>query len=424
MHPAPIPGFRPVPFTGVIYVMAEAARQGYRYGHPEWCNLGQGMPETGPLAGAPPRVGEVHITLDDQEYAPVPGIPELRQAVAALYNTLYRQGKPSQYTERNVCICGGGRGSLTRAVAALGEINLGHFLPDYTAYEELLDIFKLFTAIPILLDSKRGYEFSVEELRREITGRGLSAVLLSNPNNPTGKVIRGEELQSWVATARELQCSLLLDEFYSHYVWAKDCDSVSATQYVDDVDRDPIIIFDGLTKNWRYPGWRCTWIVGPRTVIDAVSSTGSFLDGGGSKPLQRSAVPLLDPAIARAETAAIRTAFLKKRKILRAGLKAAGMRFDLDSEGTFYCWADVSQLPPSINDGMSFFKAALKEKVICVPGEFFDINPGKRRSGRPSRFRQYARFSFGPEETSVAEGVVRIQRLVERSRNEAGVAAS
>ena len=54
---------------------------------------------------------------------------------------------------------------------------------------------------------------------------------------------------------------------------------------------------------------------------------------------------------------------------------------------------------------MSFFKAALKEKVICVPGEFFDINPGKRRSGRPSRFRQYVRFSFGPELKVVEEGV-------------------
>jgi aspartate/methionine/tyrosine aminotransferase len=412
MHSPQIPGFRPVPFTGVIYVMAEAARHGYRYGHPDWCNLGQGMPETGPLPGAPPRVDEVHVTLDDQEYAPVPGIPELRQAVAALYNALYRQGKASQYTERNVCICGGGRGSLTRAVAALGEINLGHFLPDYTAYEELLDIFKLFTAIPILLDGKRGYEFSVEDLRREITGRGLSAVLLSNPNNPTGKVIRGVELEGWVATARELQCSLLLDEFYSHYIWVKGTDRVSAAEYVEDVDKDPIVIFDGLTKNWRYPGWRCTWIVGPRTVIDAVSSTGSFLDGGGSKPLQRSAVPLLAPEIVQAESAAIRSAFIRKKKILRAGLKAAGMRFDLDSEGTFYCWADVSGLPPAINEGMSFFRAALKEKVICVPGEFFDINPGKRRSGRPSRFRQYVRFSFGPEEASVAEGAARIQRLV------------
>ena len=43
-----IPGFRPVPFTGVIYVMAEASRLGYRYAHPDWCNLGQGQPETGP----------------------------------------------------------------------------------------------------------------------------------------------------------------------------------------------------------------------------------------------------------------------------------------------------------------------------------------------------------------------------------------
>ncbi len=415
MQSPAIPGFRAVPFTGVIYVMAEAQRHGYRYGHPEWCNLGQGMPETGPLPGAPPRVDAVSIGLDDQEYAPVQGIPELRQAVATMYNQLYRQGKSSQYTERNVCICGGGRASLTRAVAALGEINLGHFLPDYTAYEELLDIFKLFTAIPILLDGATGYHFSVEDLQREITGRGLSAVLLSNPNNPTGKVIRGEELEAWVGTARDLQCSLLLDEFYSHYVWSVkggDDSLVSAARYVDDVDKDPVILFDGLTKNWRYPGWRCTWIVGPRGVIDAVSSTGSFLDGGGSKPLQRSAVPLLAPDIVQKETAAIRKAFLRKKKILKEGLEAAGMRLDLDPEGTFYCWADVSALPEGLNDGMSFFKALVKEKVICVPGEFFDINPGKRRSGRPSRFRKYVRFSFGPEEKQIVEAVGRIKKMV------------
>ena len=158
--PPPIPGFRPVPFTGVIFVMAEAGRLGYRYGHPEWCNLGQGQPETGPLPGAPPRMHQIEIGVDDQDYAPVPGIWELRRAVAELYNRLYRSGKRSQYTERNVCICGGGRASLTRAVAALGQVNLGHFLPDYTAYEELLDIFKLFTSIPILLDGREGYHFS------------------------------------------------------------------------------------------------------------------------------------------------------------------------------------------------------------------------------------------------------------------------
>jgi aspartate/methionine/tyrosine aminotransferase len=61
---------------------------------------------------------------------------------------------------------------------------------------------------------------------------------------------------------------------------------------------------------------------------------------------------------------------------------------------------------------MAFFRAALKEKVICVPGEFFDINPGKRRSGRPSRFRNHVRFSFGPELRVVEEGVRRIQKMV------------
>jgi N-succinyldiaminopimelate aminotransferase len=408
-----IPGFRPVPFTGVIFVMAEAARSGYRYGHPDWCNLGQGQPETGPLPGAPPRVQQVEIGPGDQDYAPIPGLWELRRAVAELYNDLYRQGQASQYTERNVCICAGGRGSLTRAVAALGEINLGHFLPDYTAYEELLDIFKLFTSIPILLEGSSGYRFGLDDLRREITGRGLSALLLSNPCNPTGKVIQGDELDSWVGVARELGCSLMIDEFYSHYVWrGSDSGLVSAARYVRDVDTDPIVLFDGLTKNWRYPGWRCSWIVAPQQVIEAVSSSGSFLDGGGSKPLQRSAIPLLAPARVREETAAIRAAFLRKRELLTGGLRQAGVRFDLEPEGTFYCWGDVSELPAPINDGMAFFRAALQRQVICVPGEFFDVNPGKRRSGRPSRFRRYVRFSFGPEEPAVAEGIGRIQAMV------------
>jgi aspartate/methionine/tyrosine aminotransferase len=413
--PPGIPAFRPVPFTGVIFVMAEAGQRGYRYGHPDWCNLGQGQPETGPLPGAPPRMRRIEIGVDDQDYAPVPGIWELRRAVAELYNGLYRQGKRSRYSERNVCICGGGRASLTRAVAALGQVNLGHFLPDYTAYEELLDIFKLFTSIPILLDGAGGYRFGLDDLEREIMGRGLSALLLSNPCNPTGKVIAGAELEGWVGLARELSCALLIDEFYSHYVWRETSEAggmVSAARYVDDVDSDPVVLFDGLTKNWRYPGWRCTWIVGPQQVIEAVSSSGSFLDGGGSKPVQRAAVPLLDPDVVSVETGAIREAFLPKRRILLEGLREAGVRFDLEPEGTFYCWGDISRLPAEIDDGMSFFRAALERKVICVPGEFFDVNPGKRRSGRPSRFRHYVRFSFGPDEATVVEGVRRIQEMV------------
>ena len=414
-EPSPLAAFRAVPRTGVIYVTTEAALRGYRSGDPDWCNLGQGQPETGPLSGAPERVQRITIDVDDQEYAPVPGIRELREAVAALYNRLYRRGLPSQYTAENVAISGGGRAALTRAAASLGHINLGHFLPDYTAYEELLDVFKAFTAIPILLDGEQGYAFSPEDLRKEIAGRGLSALLFSNPCNPTGKLVQGDELRRWVETARDLDCTLLIDEFYSHYVWSGppgQLPAESAARYVENVDRDPVVLFDGLTKNWRYPGWRTTWTIGPRQVIEAVSSAGSFLDGGGSKPLQRAAIPLLTEEHAVAETRAINAAFRIKRQRMLEGLARLGIHTDLAPEGTFYVWGNLAGLPPPLNDGMAFFRAALDKKVITVPGEFFDVNPGKRRSRRISRFRSYVRFSFGPGLEQIEAALTRLGELL------------
>ena len=413
--------FRSVPRTGVIYVTTEAAKLGYRASTStsssatDWCNLGQGQPETGPLPGAPERVSSVAIDVDDQEYAPVAGLTELREAIAALYNRLYRRGMRSQYSVENVSVSGGGRASLTRAAASLGHVNLGHFLPDYTAYEELLDVFKAFTAIPILLEGERGYGFSVEDLRREVRGRGLSALLLSNPCNPTGKLIQGEDLARWVGVAREEDCALLIDEFYSHYIWAGRPGQLpleSAARYVEDVDRDPVVLFDGLTKNWRYPGWRVTWTVAPKKVIEAVASAGSFLDGGGSKPLQRAAIPLLEDAHVTAETEAIQRVVREKRDRMVSRLERMGIRTDRPPEGTFYVWGRVDGLPAPLSDGMGFFRAALGRKVITVPGEFFDVNPGKRRSQRVSRFRSHVRFSFGPSMETVELACDRLADLI------------
>jgi N-succinyldiaminopimelate aminotransferase len=413
-----VSAFRAVPRTGVIYVTTEAGKLGFRTGDPDWCNLGQGQPETGDVPGAPPRIGSVDIALDDQEYAPVAGLPELREAVASLYNRLYRRGMKSQYTAENVSISGGGRAALTRAAAALGHVNLGHFLPDYTAYEELLDVFKAFTPIPILLDGERGYAFTAEDLRKEIQGRGLSAMLLSNPCNPTGKLVGGEELQRWVHTAREQDCALLMDEFYSHYIWNARPGQLpveSAARYVEDVNKDPVVLVDGFTKNWRYPGWRVTWTIGPRQVIEAISSAGSFLDGGGSRPLQRAALPVLEEEHVVKETWATHHAFREKRDKLLVRLERLGIRTDRAPEGTFYVWGNVSGLPAPLNDGMAFFRAALEKKVICVPGEFFDINPGKRRrsgGSRASRFKGYVRFSFGPGMATLETALQRLEQLV------------
>src|SRR3954466_13903422 len=233
--------FREVPRTGVIYVTTEATKRGYSASAADdWCNLGQGMPEAEALPGAPPRISDLPILAGDQEYSPVAGLWELRESIAGYYNDLFRRGMGSKYSAENVSVSGGGRSALTRVAASLGNINLGHFLPDYTAYEELLSVFRLFSPIPILLEPERGYAFSGQDLRREVMGRGLSAILISNPSNPTGKVIGGQDLADWVATARELDCSLIFDEFYSHYVWRPDLVSQGAASTIDGSTSGPV----------------------------------------------------------------------------------------------------------------------------------------------------------------------------------------
>ncbi len=407
--------FRTVPKTGVIFVTSEASARGFSSQNTDWCNLGQGQPETGDLAGAPKRLTSVPLHLDDLEYAPTVGIWELREEIAGFYNREFRRGLPSQYNAENVCVAGGGRTLLTRAAASLGSINLGHFLPDYTAYEELLDIFKAFTAIPILLTGDNGYKFTVDDLKKEILGRGLSAILFSNPCNPTGKTVDGEELRQWIETGRKLDCSLLIDEFYSHYVYSHEPSTgyiASAARYIEDVNKDPVLLFDGFTKNWRYPGLRMTWAVGPKPVIDALASAGSFLDGGGPKPLQRAAIPLMSSDYVRQETAAIQRVFRQKRDWLRQALADLGVTFDSTPDGTFYLWGSVAQLPESLNDGIKFFRQALDHRIITVPGEFFDVNPGRRRKAGSARFKRYVRFSYGPELGQLETAVARLSQMI------------
>ena len=227
---------------------------------------------------------------------------------------------------------------------------------------------------------------------------------------------RGDELARWVGIARELDCTLLLDEFYSHYIYRGRPGALpveSAARYVEDVDKDPVLLFDGFTKNWRYPGWRVTWSIGPKRVVETLSSAGSFLDGGGSKPLQRAAIPLLEQDRVIQETLAIQAVFREKRDRMLSRLERVGVRFDRVPDGTFYCWGSVASLPPPLNDGMGFFRAALEKKVITVPGEFFDVDPGKRRGGRRSRFLRHLRFSFGPPQARIDDALVRFATLID-----------
>jgi aspartate/methionine/tyrosine aminotransferase len=91
------------------------------------------------------------------------------------------------------------------------------------------------------------------------------------------------------------------------------------------------------------------------------------------------------------------------------------VRFARRPESTFYGWGTLENLPPPLNDSMTFFRAALERKVLTVPGEFFDVDPGKRRRGA-SPYRQWMRFSFGPPMDNLAMGLARLEELVRSAR--------
>ena len=401
--------FREVPYMGVIWVVAEAHKRGFWNGNPDWCIVGQGQPECGEMDGAPDRLRSVGIEPDEQAYGPINGTDEMRQAVADHYNRCYRRGK-KPYTAANVGIAQGGRLMLSRVFGAV-QGRMGYQVPDYTAYQDMMD-YAASRLEPVLIPPIEENNFSIPATEFAEAAKTLDSFLISNPCNPTGHVIQGGELASYCETARREGCTLIMDEFYSHFIYEGEqpgSGPVSSAEFVDDPDTDPILVIDGLTKSFRYPGWRVGWVLGPPEMVETLGRAASAIDGGPSRVSQRMALGALEPSYADQETGALRGVFVRKRNMMVERLTKMGMRC-LPGAATFYVWACVEDLPEPLNDGMGLFWAALDKRVMTVPGEFFDVNPGGVRSGE-SPFRQWVRFSFGPPHDNVDLGLTRLEGL-------------
>jgi aspartate/methionine/tyrosine aminotransferase len=401
---------------GVIWVVHQAAQRGFWNGNPEWCNLGQGQPEIGDMPGAPERIRSVTIEAADQAYGPINGTDEMRSAVADHYNRLFRQGK-KPYTKMNVGIAQGGRLMLSRVFGALAG-KIGYQIPDYTAYQDMMEY-----AAPRceyhLIPTLEANNFSVpaDEFDAAVSALSLDGYLVSNPCNPTGHVIQGDTLAAYCGTARRTGCTLIFDEFYSHFIYDGDgpgAGAVTAAAQVDDPNTDPVLVIDGLTKSFRYPGWRLGWALGPPELIETLGRAASAIDGGPSRVTQRIALKALEPTQADRETHALRDEFAKKRTMMTRRLKRMGIE-PLPGASTFYIWGRLDRLPKGFDTGMDFFWKALDRKVMTVPGEFFDVNPGRVRTGSP--FNQWMRFSFGPPMDNVDLGLTRLEEML----REAGV---
>lgn len=415
------PMVRYVPYMGVIWTVNEASKLGFYNGHPDWCNVGQGQPEVGTIEGAPDRIESLKLQPSDAAYGPVGGTLEVREAIADWVNRTYRKGM-SQYTAENVSFACGGRLALTRLYSIFKDgARIAYKNPDYTAYEDYLyPLRHNCELIELRAEEKDGFIVPVERFENFMHDVRPNAFVFSNPCNPTGQVIKDEAMDRYINAARKENCLLGADEFYATFSYNEDGSpaekAVSALPYVKDINRDPVIVFDGLTKGFRYPGWRAGWAIGPKYLIEMINRAASAVDGGPSTMVQRGVIEELAEGHAEAELLATRKEFAVKRKMMMEGLAELGIHTPANQPlGTFYLWASIENLPGKLSDADYFFHACLQKKVITVPGHFFDVRPFRvRPTNEP--YRHWVRFSYGPNRQTIKTALERIAQVIAEHR--------
>ena len=131
---------------------------------------------------------------------------------------------------------------------------------------------------------------------------------------------------------------------------------------------------------------------------------------------------MLEPWLVRMEMKALQQHFMEKRDYVLGRLYDIGFRVQDIPGATFYIWLDLTSIEPplpaesNISDGLNFFSALLTQKVIVVPGIFFDLNPAKRRDLFDSPCHHFVRLSYGPKMDVLKRGLDGIERVVKRAR--------
>ena len=121
---------------------------------------------------------------------------------------------------------------------------------------------------------------------------------------------------------------------------------------------------------------------------------------------------MIDPKKALYQAQKIQEEFKIKKDYMISELRKLGFIISAPPQATFYIWANISELPQPLNQSFNFFEECLKEKVIIVPGTFFDVNPGQRR--KESQYKNFVRISFGPSLESLKKGIHSIQKVVSK----------
>jgi aspartate aminotransferase len=322
----------------------------------------QGRPMIHLQVGEPDFDTPAHIreaakrALDDgaTHYAPFPGIPELRKAIAE--DVTKRKGFQADPSQCFVTV--GGKGVMLYAILGLVDPGDEVIVPDpgYPIYESLTR-FVGGTPIPIPIRMENDFRLDVEELARLITPR-TRLLIINSPANPTGGVLTRSDLERIAELAEEHDLWVMADEIYGRILY-DDAEHISFASLTGMADRT--IVLDGFSKTFAMTGWRLGYAVVPESlketyselVINTISCAPTFAQVGAVQAL-------VGP---QDEVDAMVVEFKARRDLIVEGLNEINGIKCATPLGAFYAFPDISGTGLT---GADFAERLLMEADVCV----------------------------------------------------------
>jgi aminotransferase len=384
VHP-PLLSDRTARFTeSVIRGMSVEAR---KYGA---INLAQGMPDF-PAPQAIKDAACRAIQDDINQYATTWGSQRLREAIAD--HAAWHLGLTVDPDAEITVVCGSTEAML---VALLSLVNPGDEViltePFYENYWPDCIISGATPRFVALRDQT--WRLDLDALAAAFNDR-TKAIVLCNPNNPTGSVFTPDELAAVAALCQKWDVIAITDEIYEHILYDGRRHVALATL---DGMRDRTVTISGMSKTYAVTGWRIGTIIAPPHLTCAFRAMHDFVSIGAAAPLQEAGA--LAYRLPRPYYDDLAAAYQARRDRFCTALAALGFRFQLP-EGAYYVMADYTALAPGPPDDVAFARYLVRTiGVASVPGSSFFRDP--------ERGRRYIRFCFCKQDQTLDEALARL----------------
>jgi N-succinyldiaminopimelate aminotransferase len=348
-------------------------------------NLGQGFPDTDGPAEILEAATEA-IRTGHNQYPPGPGVPELRQAIAAHEQRRYAL---DYEPDTEVLVTAGATEAIAAALLALTEAGdeVVLFEPYYDSYAACVALAGAQRRTVTIRRDGAGWSFDPAELERAITAR-TKAIVLNTPHNPTGKVFDVGELQLIADLAVKHNLVVISDEVYEHLLFDGRRHLPIATL---PGMRERTVTISSAGKTFSVTGWKIGWACAPRELITAVRTVKQFLTYVNGGPFQPAVAQVLPLAEKLAPTAALQA----QRDLLCTGLERLG--FDvITPQATYFATVDVRR------DAVEFCRdLPHRNGVVAIPSSvFYDSDAGDH----------FVRFAFCKRPDVLSEALERLDR--------------